>query len=161
MIYFTKDALRIVKQKFFFLVLADGSKAILYKQDMGKAREALKKEKYKLKFSFYCMLDKECMDEDDVYLLGVGNKQNMLDKILKILHKEQLNIIYIKINSSWNMLFVSDNDTKKDIYKNPNPEQYSWPCIIADEESSKKLKQKLKPERELSKILDQLTKLEK
>ena len=52
MIYFTKDALRIVKQKFFFLVLADGSKAILYKQDKSKAQEALKKEKYKLEFSY-------------------------------------------------------------------------------------------------------------
>ena len=83
MIYFTKGALRIIKQKFFYLELADGSKAIVYKQDKSKAQEALRKEKYKLKFSFYSMLDKNNV-KDDVYLLGVGNKQNLMDKILKI-----------------------------------------------------------------------------
>ncbi|MDO4477039.1 MAG: hypothetical protein Q4B93_03700 [Clostridia bacterium] len=160
MIYFTKDALRIIKQKFFYLELADGSKAIVYKQDKSKAQEALKKEKYKLKFSFYSMLDKNNV-QDDVYLLGVGNKQNLMDKILKILNRESLNIIYIEVNSKWNILFLSDNNTKKDIYKNPNPELYSWPCIVANEEFSIKLKQKLKPERELSNIINELTKLEK
>ena len=59
MIYFTKDALRTVKKKFFYLELADGSKAAVYKQDRSKAQKALKKEKYKLKFSFYSMLDKK------------------------------------------------------------------------------------------------------
>lgn len=160
MIYFTKDALRIIKQKFFYLELADGSKAIVYKQDRSKAQEALRKEKYKLKFSFYSMLDKNNV-KDDVYLLGVGNKQNLMDKILKILNRESLNIIYIEVNSKWNILFLSDNNTKKDIYKNPNPELYSWPCIVANEEFSIKLKQKLKPERELSNIINELTKLEK
>ena len=106
------------------------------------------------------MLDKNNV-KDDVYLLGVGNKQNLMDKILKILDKEQLNIIYIEINSKWNILFLSDNNTKKDIYKNPNPELYSWPCIVANEEFSIKLKQKLKAERELSNIISELTKLEK
>jgi hypothetical protein len=43
MIYFTKDALRIIKQKFFYLELADGSKVIVYKQDRNKAQEALNK----------------------------------------------------------------------------------------------------------------------
>lgn len=160
MIYFTKDALRIIKQKFFYLELADGSKAIVYKQDRSKAQEALRKEKYKLKFSFYSMLDKNNV-KDDVYLLGVGNKQNLMDKILKILNRESLNIIYIEVNSKWNILFLSDNNTKKDIYKNPNLELYSWPCIVANEEFSIKLKQKLKPERELSNIINELTKLEK
>lgn len=160
MIYFTKDALRTVKKKFFYLELADGSKALVYKQDKIKAQEALKKEKYKLKFSFYSMLDKKNMG-NDVYLLGVGNKQNLMEKILKILDRESLNIIYIKISSNWHVLFLSDDDTKKDIYKNPDPELYSWPCIVAAEEFSRKLKQKLKPERELSNILSELTKLEK
>ncbi len=160
MIYFTKDALRIIKQKFFYLELADGSKSIVYKQDKSKAQEALKKEKYKLKFSFYSMLDKNNV-KDDVYLLGVGNKQNLMDKILKVLDKEQLNTIYIEVGSNWHILFLSDNNTKKDIYKNPNPELYSWPCIVANEEFSKTLKPRLKPERELSKILDELTKLDK
>lgn len=160
MIYFTKDALRIIKQKFFYLELADGSKSIVYKQDKSKAQEALKKEKYKLKFSFYSMLDKNNV-EDDVYLLGVGNKQTLMNKILKILNREPLNIIYIKVNSKWNILFLSDNNTKKDVYKNPNPELYNWPCIVVDEEFSKTLKPRLKPERELSKILDELTKLDK
>ena len=160
MIYFTKGALRIIKQKFFYLELADGSKAIVYKQDKSKAQEALRKEKYKLKFSFYSMLDKNNV-KDDVYLLGVGNKQNLMNKILKILNRESLNIIYIEVNSKWNILFLSDNNTKKDIYKNPNPELYSWPCIVANEEFSIKLKQKLKPERELSNIISELTKLEK
>ena len=160
MIYFTKGALRIIKQKFFYLELADGSKAIVYKQDKSKAQEALRKEKYKLKFSFYSMLDKNNV-KDDVYLLGVGNKQNLMDKILKVLDKEQLNTIYIEVGSNWHILFLSDNNTKKDIYKNPNPELYSWPCIVANEEFSIKLKQKLKPERELSNIISELTKLEK
>ncbi len=44
MIYFTKDALRIMKKKFFYLELSDGSKAILYKRDKSKAQEALKKK---------------------------------------------------------------------------------------------------------------------
>ena len=161
MIYFTKDALRTVKKKFFYLELANGSKAVVYKQDKSKAQEALKKEKYKLKFSFYSMLDKKDMKDNDVYLLGVGNKQNLMEKILKILDKEPLNIIYIKISSNWHILFLSDDDTKKDIYKNPEPELYSWPCIVANEEFSIKLKQKLKPERELSNIISELTKLEK
>ena len=51
MIYFTKDALRIMEKKFFYLELSDGSKAIVYKKDKSKAQEALKKEKYKLKFT--------------------------------------------------------------------------------------------------------------
>ena len=106
------------------------------------------------------MLDKNNV-KDDVYLLGVGNKQNLMDKILKVLDKEQLNTIYIEVGSNWHILFLSDNNTKKDIYKNPNPELYSWPCIVANEEFSKTLKPRLKPERELSKILDELTKLEK
>ena len=106
------------------------------------------------------MLDKNNV-EDDVYLLGVGNKQTLMNKILKILNREPLNIIYIKVNSKWNILFLSDNNTKKDVYKNPNPELYNWPRIVADEEFSKTLKPRLKPERELSKILDELTKLDK
>ena len=105
MIYFTKGALRIIKQKFFYLELADGSKAIVYKQDKSKAQEALRKEKYKLKFSFYSMLDKNNV-KDDVYLLGVGNKQNLMDKILKILDKEQLNIIYIEVGSLAYTIFI-------------------------------------------------------
>ena len=36
-----------------------------------------------------------------------------------------------------------------------------WPCIVANEEFSIKLKQKLKPKRELSNIISELTKLEK
>lgn len=160
MIYFTRDALRIIKQKFFYLGFADGSKAIVYKQDKNKAQEALKREKYKLKFSFYSMLDENNVG-DDVYLLGVGNKQTLMDKMLKILSKEPLNIIYIKVSSDWDILFLSDDNTRKDVYKNPNPELYNWPCIVADEEFSKTLKQRLKPERELSKILDKLTKLDK
>lgn len=160
MIYFTKDALRTVKKKFFYVELEDGSKAIVYKQDKNKAQESLKKEKYKLKFSFYSMLDKKNI-ENDVYLLGVGNKQNLMEKILKILDNEPLNIIYIQISSNWHILFLSEEDTRKDIYKNPDPELYSWPCIVADEEFSRKLKQKLKPERELSNVLSELTKLER
>ena len=106
------------------------------------------------------MLDKKNI-KNDVYLLGTGNKQNLMEKILKILNKEPLNIIYININSKWHILFLSDNDIKKDIYKNPNPEEYSWPCIVADKEFGKKLKRELKKERELSNILSKLIKLEK
>lgn len=160
MIYFTKDALCKIKKKFFYLELADGSKAIVYKQDKTKATEALKKEKYKLKFSFYSMLDMKNI-KDDIFLLGVGSKQTLMEKMLKILSKEPLNIIYIKISSNWHILFLSDDDTKKDFYKNPNPELYTWPCVIADDALSKMLKPKLKPERELSQILNELEKIEK
>lgn len=157
MIYFTESALRIIKQKFFYLELADGSKSIIYKQDKSKAEEALKKEKYALKFSLYSMLD----EKNDVYLLGVQNKQMLMDKILKILSQEPLNVIYINAESNWNILFLSDADTQNNCYKNPNPELYSWPCVIADENLSRTLKPQLKPERELVKILGELIKLEK
>ncbi len=160
MIYFTESALRIIKQKFFYLELADGSKSIIYKQDKSKAEEALKKEKYALKFSLYSMLDENRI-ENDVYLLGVQNKQMLMDKILKILSQEPLNVIYINAESNWNILFLSDADTQNNCYKNPNPELYSWPCVIADENLSRTLKPQLKPERELVKILGELIKLEK
>ena len=84
-----------------------------------------------------------------------------MDKILKVLYQEPLNVIYINTGSSWNVLFLSDADTQNDCYKNPNPELYSWPCVIADDDLSKILKLQLKPEHELSKILDELTKLKK
>lgn len=160
MIYFTEDALRIIEQKFFYLELADGSKFIIYKQDKSKAEEALKKEKYALKFSLYSMLD-ENRTESDVYLLGVQNKQMLMDKILKVLYKEPLNVIYINTGSNWSVLFLSDTDTQNDCYKNSNPELYSWPCVIADDDLSKTLKPQLKPGRELSNILSELTKLKK
>ena len=97
--------------------------------------------------------------ENDIYMLGVQNKQMLINKILKILIREPLNIIYTVIGSDWNILFVSDTDTQKDCYKNLHPESYSWPCVIADSTSGKMLKLRLKPERELSKILDKLIKL--
>ncbi len=160
MIYFTKDALREFKKKFFYLETANGEKAIVYKANKDKAVEAIKKEKYNLKFSLYSMLD-ENRTENDVYLLGVQNKQMLMDKILKILYKEPLNVIYINTGSNWNVLFLSDADTQNDCYKSPNPELYSWPCVIADDDLSKTLRSQLKPEREVSNILSELTKLKK
>ena len=160
MIYFTKDTIREFKKKFFYLETANGEKALIYKSDKGKAQEALKNEKYTLKFSMYSMLD-EKRTGDDVYLLGVNNKQMLMDKILKIFEKEPLNMVYIKIGSDWHILFLSDADTQKEHYKNLNEKQYSWPCVIADEEFSKMLKPRLKPERELLNILNELTKIER
>lgn len=160
MICFTKDAIREFKKKFFYLETANGEKALIYKSDKGKAQEALKNEKYTLKFSMYSMLD-EKRTGDDVYLLGVNNKQMLMDKILKIFEKEPLNMVYIKIGSDWHILFLSDADTQKEHYKNLNEKQYSWPCVIADEEFSKMLKPRLKPERELLNILNELTKIER
>ena len=160
MIYFTKDAIREFKKKFFYLETANGEKALIYKSDKGKAQEALKNEKYTLKFSLYSMLDEDKL-ENDIYLLGVNNKKMLMNKILKIFEKEPLNMIYIKIGSDWHILFLSDDDTQKEPYKDLNEEQCSWPCVIADEEFSKMLKQKLKPERELLNILDELVKIEK
>ena len=84
-----------------------------------------------------------------------------MDKILKIFEKEPLNMIYIKIGSDWHILFLSDADTQKEHYKNLNEKQYRWPCVIADEEFSKMLKPRLKPERELLNILNELTKIER
>lgn len=106
------------------------------------------------------MLD-ENRTENDVYLLGVQNKQMLMDKILKILYKEPLNVIYINTGSNWNVLFLSDADTQNDCYKSPNPELYSWPYVIADDDLSKTLRSQLKPEREVSNILSELTKLKK
>ena len=160
MIYFTKDAIRKFKKKFFYLETANGEKALIYKSDKGKAQEALKNEKYALKFSLYSMLDEDKL-ENDIYLLGVNNKKMLMDKILKIFEKEPLNMVYIKIGSDWHILFLSDDDTQKVPYKDLNEEQYSWPCVIAGEEFSKMLKPRLKPERELSNILDELIKIEK
>ena len=85
----------------------------------------------------------------------------LMDKILKIFEKEPLNMIYIKIGSDWHILFLSDADTQNDCYKKPNLELCSWPCVIAGDDFSKMLKQKLKPERELLNILDELVKIEK
>lgn len=160
MIYFTKDAIREFKKKFFYLETANGEKAIVYKANKSKAQEALKNEKYVLKFSLYSMLD-EKRTEDDIYLLGFNNKKMLMDKILKIFEKEPLNMIYIKIASDWHILFLSDADIQKEPYKNLNEEQCSWPCVIADEEFSKMLKPRLKPERELLNILNELTKIER
>lgn len=160
MIYFTKDAIREFKKKFFYLETANGEKALIYKSDKGKAQEALKNEKYTLKFSLYSMLDEDKL-ENDIYLLGVNNKKMLMDKILKIFEKEPLNMIYIKIGSDWHILFLSDDDTQKEPYKDLNEEQCSWPCVIADEEFSKILKPRLKLERELLNILDELVKIEK
>jgi aspartokinase len=161
MIYFTKDALRVIKQKFFYLELADGCKAIVYKQDKSKAQEALKKEKYKLKFSFYSMLDKTNIDEEkDVYLLGVGNKNTLQDKVFKILAKEKLNILYIGISSMWKILFLSEKDIQKEKYANSKTENSMWRCAVANEESVTFLKTKLKPERELAEVAKILNKIE-
>ena len=153
MIYFTKDAIREFKKKFFYLETANGEKAIVYKANKSKAQEALK-------FSLYSMLDEDKL-ENDIYVLGVNNKKMLMTKILKILGKEPLNMIYVKIGSDWHILFLSDDDTQKVPYKDLNEEQYSWPCVIADEEFSKMLKPRLKLERELLNILDELVKIEK
>ena len=67
-------------------------------------------------------------------------------------------LIYVKIGSDWHILFLSDDDTQKGPYKDLNEEQCSWLCVIADEEFSKMLKQKLKSERELLNILNELKK---
>ena len=160
MIYFTKDAIREFKKKFFYLETANGEKALIYKSDKRKAQEALRNEKYTLRFSLYSMLDEDKL-ENDIYLLGVNNKKMLMTKILKILGQEPLNMIYIKIGSDWHILFLSDDDTQKVPYKDLNEEQYSWPCVIADEEFSKMLKPRLKLERELLNILDELVKIEK
>ena len=160
MIYFTKDTIREFKKKFFYLKTANGEKALIYKSDKEKAQEALKNEKYTLKFSLYSMLD-EKRTENDVYLLGVNNNKMLMMKILKILGKEPLNMIYVKIGSDWHILFLSDDDTQKGPYKDLNEKQCSWLCLIADEEFSKMLKPRLKLERELLNILDELVKIEK
>jgi hypothetical protein len=164
MIYFTEDALRIIKQKFFYLELTDGSKAIVYKQDQSKAQEALKKEKYKLKFSLYSMLDKVSIEKDkDVFLLGVSIKMKLLAKISKILLKEPLNIIYFEVNGSYHVLFISDEETQEDEYdclESAESCKYdSWPCVIVKKEFGILLKSKLKSNLELAAILDKLTKI--
>jgi hypothetical protein len=161
MIYFTKDALITVKKKFFYLELADGSTAIVYKQDRNKAQEALKKEKYKLKFSLYSMLDRTDIKEgEDIFLLGVGNKNTLQDKFFKILDKEKLNIIYVAISSKWSILILSENDIQKEKYEDSKTEDSTWPCAIANEESTLFLKTKLKSEFELAEVVKTLTKIE-
>ena len=80
MIYFTKDAIREFKKKFFYLETANGEKALIYKSDKGKAQEALKNEKYALKFSLYSMLDEDKLENQTAQ--KVNRKINM--------HKNQI-----------------------------------------------------------------------
>ena len=61
-----------LKRNFFYLKTANGEKALIYKSDKGKAQEALRNEKYTLRFSLYSMLDEDKL-ENDIYLLGVNN----------------------------------------------------------------------------------------
>ena len=80
MIYFTKDAIREFKKKFFYLETANGEKALIYKSDKGKAQEALKNEKYALKFSLYSMFDEDKLENQTAQ--KVNRKINM--------HKNQI-----------------------------------------------------------------------
>jgi hypothetical protein len=107
------------------------------------------------------MLDRaNIKGDEDVFLLGVGNKQTLMNKVLKILSRESLNIIYIGISSKWNILFLSDDDTEKEIYSDSKLETDEWPCVTAKEESVNILKTKLKPKYELLEITKELTKIE-
>ena len=81
-----------LKRNFFYLKTANGEKALIYKSDKEKAQEALKNEKYTLKFSLYSMLD-EKRTENDVYLLGVNNKKMFMMKISGSAQKIHLNKI--------------------------------------------------------------------
>lgn len=160
MIYFTKDALRVMKKKFFYLELMDKSKAVAYIQDKSKALEAVNKKNYKLKYSFYALLGKD-MKENNVYLIGVANKELFQNNIFKILHKEKINIIYIPINSKWNILFLTDNERKKEKYMNCKMENSQWPCVIANESYISFLKTKIRPERELSNVIKELSEIKR
>ena len=55
MIYFTKDALRVMKKKFFYLELMYKSKAVAYIQEKSKALEAVNKKNNKHKYSYYAI----------------------------------------------------------------------------------------------------------
>lgn len=82
-----------------------------------------------------------------------------MSKLFKILKKEKLNIIYVPVNSSWNVLFLTENDIKKEKYSNSKTEDTSWPCAVAKKESVVFLKSKLRPERELESIVLKLPKI--
>lgn len=158
MIYFTKNAIEVMKKKFFYLETADGKKSILYKQDKESVQEALKKPKYKLMYNFYSFLDQD-MKENNVYLLGIANKEELQKKIFKILEKEKLNVIFVPIGATWNMLFLTDCDKEKEKYTDYKTENTAWPWVIANGNDINFLKTKIKPENELLQIINGLCKI--
>lgn len=88
MIYFTKEAFKVMKKKFFYLELADKSKAIVHIQDKNKGLEATNKENFNCKYSLYVFIDED-MKENNVYLIGATNKEDIQNKIFRILSKEK------------------------------------------------------------------------
>lgn len=158
MIYFTKEAFKVMKKKFFYLELADKSKAIVHIQDKNKGLAAANKENFNLKYNLYVFIDED-MKENNVYLIGATNKEDIQNKIFRILSKEKMNMIYVPINSKWNILFLTDSEKNKEKYINCKSDESEWPCAVANEKYISFLKTKMRPDRELLSIIKELNKL--
>ena len=72
-----------------------------------------------------------------------------------------MNMIYVPINSKWNILFLTDNDRKKGKYTNSKTEDSQWPCAIANEKHIIFLKTKMRPERELSNVMKEFSEIKR
>lgn len=155
MIYFSKDASILFLKKFFW-VNNQSKTCIIYKPDKPRLQTALKNKE---DCNFYSLLDKDKKDKN-IFLLCTKNKNTLMNKLFKILEKEKLNIIYVPISSSWNVLFLTEKDIKKEKYSNSKTEDTSWPCAVAKNESVTFLKSKLRPERELASIVLTLPKID-
>ena len=91
MIYFTKDALRTLSRKLFYLRTPDGCNGIMYKQSKKATKRALneKRDKYLSKCSIYLLVDRiKRTKEKDIYWLGVKNKAKLEKRFFKVLGKE-------------------------------------------------------------------------
>ena len=155
MIYLSKDASVLFSQK-FFCVNNHEKTYIIYKPDKSRLQTALNNKE---DCNFYSLLDKDQKDKN-IFLLCTKNKNTLMNKLFKILEEEKLNIIYVPVGSIWNVLFLTENDIKKEKYSNSKTEDTSWPCAIAKKESVVFLKSKLRPERELASIILTLPKID-
>ena len=159
MIYFTKLALEKIKKKFYKLKSDnEGNRSIVYLRDTNIAKGELKKEKYTKIYSMYSLTGKgkELEKEKNVYLVGINNASDFVKKIYKILVYERLNILVVKKNSKYNVLFFDDSQIGK--YDGIKVEGNQWPIALAkdDQKTVSFLNKYLKSDCELSTIIDQL-----
>lgn len=102
----------------------------MYKQSEEAARRALKekKDKYIPKCSIYLLVDRiKRTKEKDIYWIGVKNKVELEKRFFKALEKEKLNVLYFEAKSKQKMIILSNNDMKKEKYKDVKVDNSEWP----------------------------------
>lgn len=166
MIYFTKDALRILSKKLFYVKTPDGCNGIMYKQSKEVAKRVLneKKDKYLSKCSIYLLVDRiKRTKEKDIYWLGVKNKAELEKRFFKVLEKEKLNVLYFKAKSKQRLLILSNNDIEKEKYKDVKTDDSEWPRAKAkdDDKTSalliKKVENRKRKITDVIKLLPEIT----